>query len=171
MLRHWFSRVMISKQFDGILNRRKGWKMEIMRIPFSKNFWINSTQRYFFQLTGIIGILVVENFKDLVFFLFVFQLPLFMSNIVASCCTLQFIINLITTVLSATVHVCCSWCVIFLELIQWSQLRKEDAPTTAYVRIRGDITAATARAAVSPTKHFNTWWWPYWPKHVVNFNF
>jgi hypothetical protein len=38
-----------------------------------------------------------------------------------------------------------------------------NTPSTTYVSIEGTHTIA----AVFPTKNFNTWGWPYWPKHVV----
>jgi hypothetical protein len=38
-----------------------------------------------------------------------------------------------------------------------------NTPSTPYVRIEWTHTIA----AVSPTKNFNTWGWPYCPKHVV----
>jgi hypothetical protein len=53
---------------------------------------------------------------------------------------------------------------------QLSQPKEGNTVTTTCVRIWGKYVyiTTTTKAAVSPiTTNLNTWWWPYWPKHVV----
>jgi hypothetical protein len=47
---------------------------------------------------------------------------------------------------------------------------EHNAPTPTHKHIEGTCIYVNNRREQFPhQKDFNTWWWPYWPKHVVNF--